>query len=87
MITYTERKLKFSPVSSKPQLNGFEDNDIYEAAKRHPLVSSENFKKRNFLGHSKDDTFEVFELPQIAERWHFFEPLVMPRLQLLWRNK
>jgi len=46
--------------------------------KRHPLVSSKNLKKRNFLGHSKDNTFEVFELPQIVERWHLVEPSRMP---------
>jgi len=54
----------------------FEDFRIL--TKRHPLVSSENLKKRNFLGHSKDDTFEVFKLPQIAERWHLYEPSLMP---------
>ncbi|KHO53387.1 MAG: hypothetical protein QT05_C0005G0005 [archaeon GW2011_AR13] len=32
------------------------------------------FVELNFLGHSKGDTFEVFKLPQIAERWHFSEP-------------
>jgi len=26
------------------------------------------FVELNFLGHSKDDIFEVFELPQITER-------------------
>jgi len=39
--------------------------------KRHPLVPSENFGL-NSLGHSKDDTFEVFEPPQSIEGWYFF---------------
>ena len=36
------------------------------------------FVELNFLGLSKDYTFEVFESPQNIERWHFYEPSVMP---------